>query len=241
MLRTNWVIALATVIAGALLSVATVRGDDGKGRATAVQWDDGGLGPGGFQVALRDGDDDGPPGPPRGGDYPRTPPPRTFERNREPDGRQPPPPPRDGDERQRPPEGRPYSPAQPRGPDGGRPMPDAFDGPGMLRGGAEMEKRDPEMYKLLKADRDLERQTHELAMQYRRAASSEREQIKQQIDELVNKHFDVRQQRRALELKRLENELQRLREAIEKRASARAVLVEKRVSEVIGREDEIGF
>ena len=75
-----------------------------------------------------------------------------------------------------------------------------------------MKDRDPEMYKVLKEDRDLEHRTRELAMQYRRASSDERTKIKQQLEETVNKHFDVRQQRRTLELKRLEGELQRLRE-----------------------------
>lgn len=97
------------------------------------------------------------------------------------------------------------------------------------------------MFKLLSQNMDLERQSRELAMQYQQAASGEREKIKQQIVELVNKHFDVRQERRALELKRLETQLQRLRETMEKRSKARKELVERRVSELIGREDEVGF
>jgi hypothetical protein len=111
-------------------------------------------------------------------------------------------------------------------------------GPGNLEA---MQKIDPEMYKLLKEDRDLERQTRELAMQYHRAPSSQREKLKPQIVELVNKHFDVRQQRRSLELKRLEDELQRLRETIDRRSKARKEIVEKRVSELVGREDDLRF
>ncbi len=69
----------------------------------------------------------------------------------------------------------------------------------------------------------------------------QREKLKPQITELVNKHFDVRQQRRSLELKRLEDELQRLRETIDRRSKARKEIVEKRVSELIGREDDLRF
>jgi hypothetical protein len=111
----------------------------------------------------------------------------------------------------------------------------------MGRGIEALKDRDPEMYKLLKEDMDFERQSRELAVQYRRASGDERAKIKQQIEDVVGKHFDARQQRRLLELKRLGSELQRLREAIDRRAEARNKLVEKRVSDLVGREDEVGF
>jgi hypothetical protein len=104
-----------------------------------------------------------------------------------------------------------------------------------------MKNKDPEMYKLLKQDMVLERESRELAMEYRRAPKDQREKIKQQIEELVNKHFDVRQQRRTLELKHLEEELQRLRDVMDRRAKSRKDVVEKRVSELTGSEDELRF
>ncbi len=108
-------------------------------------------------------------------------------------------------------------------------------------GAGALEKSDPEMYKLVKADMDLERQTRELAMQYRQAPTDERAKLKAQVTELVGKHFDVRQQRRALELKRLEAELQRLREASDRRQKAREKLVGQRVDDLLGHEDEERF
>ena len=92
------------------------------------------------------------------------------------------------------------------------------------------------MYPLLKEDYDLERQTGEVAIQYRRAPREQRPAIKERLQELVNKHFDVRQQRHRLELKRLEEELQRLRDAIDRRNEARQALVGKRVSQLLGEE-----
>jgi hypothetical protein len=44
-----------------------------------------------------------------------------------------------------------------------------------------------------------------------------------------------------LELKRLEEELQRLRESVDHRTKARKELVEKRVSDLLGKEDLTGF
>ena len=68
--------------------------------------------------------------------------------------------------------------------------------------------RDPEMVKLKQADMELEQQSQELAMAVPAGAKEEREKIKKQIIEVVNKQFDVRQQRRLLELKRMEEELE---------------------------------
>jgi len=108
-------------------------------------------------------------------------------------------------------------------------------------GAPSLEESDPEMFKLVKADMDLERQTHHLAMQYRRASSDERPKLKEQLKELVAKQFDVRQERRALELKRIEARLQSLREAMERRLKARQKLVEQRVSDLVGQEEEPTF
>ena len=96
------------------------------------------------------------------------------------------------------------------------------------------------MYKLLKEDRGLERWTREVAIQYQRAPNKQKEVIRAELDGLVNKHFEVRQQRRLLELKRLEEELKRLRDAIDQRNEAREELVGKRVSELLG-EKELDF
>jgi hypothetical protein len=123
---------------------------------------------------------------------------------------------------------------------------EAVGGLGMGRGSRDLhleylEKYDPEMYKLVKADMDLERQTRELAMQYRRAPSDQRAKLKEKIKEVVGKHFDARQERRTLELKRLEAELQRLRESVERRQKAREKLIDDRVSDLVGHEEESGF
>jgi hypothetical protein len=133
-------------------------------------------------------------------------------------------------------------------------MPGMGPGPGgMLPGGpiggpggmgtpwSMMEKTDPEMYKLMMADMKLERETRELAVQYRQAPSDRRAEIKEKIKELVAKHFNVRQERWALDIKRLEAKLQQLRERMERRLKARDKLVAERVSELLGREDEEHF
>jgi hypothetical protein len=104
-----------------------------------------------------------------------------------------------------------------------------------------MEKSDPEMFKLVRQDMELDRQTHETVADYRKAPTDQRDKIKKQIQELASKQFDVRQERRNLDLKRLDGELQRLREAIERRNKARDQIIEKRVAELLGTDVDTGF
>ena len=97
------------------------------------------------------------------------------------------------------------------------------------------------MYKLLKAEADLDRQTTALAAKYRQTPASQRDEIKKQLEKLVNQHFDARQNRRQLEIKRLEEGLQRLRDAIAERNKARQEVVNKRVKELLGQADDVTF
>jgi len=176
----------------------------------------------------RGGNLDGPPG----------------SRDRLPEG--PPPPP--GKRGDHPPFGGPRGDGPPP-PDGpprdGRP----HDGPPPGRFGQEQELRrmeelkelDPEMYELEKADRELDRQTLDLSEQYRRAPKDKQEALQKQLAEAVSKHFDVRQSRRELHLKRLADELDKLRESITRRNDVRDQIIGKRVAELIGEQDDLAF
>jgi hypothetical protein len=138
---------------------------------------------------------------------------------------------------------RPEPPDGPRGPgEKGPPMrggPDGSQPPGpWLRMDMEtLKTRDPELYKAMQEDRELERQTRDQAEQYREAGKDEQAKIKDKLGEIVNKHFAVRQQLRTLEVKRLEQQVKQLREKIEQREKSRKDIVAKRLSELIG-EDE---
>ena len=100
---------------------------------------------------------------------------------------------------------------------------------------------DPEMNELMKQDVDLDRQAHELAASAREARGEERNKLKSQLAELVNKHFDVRQKRRELSLKRMEEELQRLRDAIASRNKSRESIVDNHVKELVGDPRDLEF
>jgi hypothetical protein len=93
---------------------------------------------------------------------------------------------------------------------------------------------DPEMAELMKQDRELGNHAEDLAAQYQRASQDEKEKLMKLVVETVNKHFEVRQQRRKLTLDRMQKELERLRGEIELRNSQRETRVKQRVQELIG-------
>lgn len=149
---------------------------------------------------------------------------------------------------------RPFGPGGPRpggpqeqgppeqGPDGRGPEGDRPPAGRMPRENLEQMKiHDPDLFKLVTVDMELERQSHDAAHRYRDASKDERAEIKAKLAEIVNEHFGVRQKLRSLEVKRLEENLKELREKIEQRAKNQKSLVEKRLTELLGPEDDEHF
>ncbi len=97
-----------------------------------------------------------------------------------------------------------------------------------------MKANDPELYKAMQEDFNLERQSRDLADQYRRARKADQAKIKEKLVEIVNKHFEVRQQLRNLEVKRIEEQLKQLRDKIDQRTKNRKDIVDKRITELTG-------
>jgi hypothetical protein len=104
-----------------------------------------------------------------------------------------------------------------------------------------LEQDDPQMYQLMVEDNRLDREALALARQVREAKSEEREKLRAELAVVVNKHFDVRQQRRELSLKRMEEELKRLKDAMESRAKGRDEIVQKRLTELVGADKDLEF
>ena len=104
----------------------------------------------------------------------------------------------------------------------------------------QLEKSDPDLFKLLKQDAELERTTRQLTMQYRQTVDADsKAEIGAQLAETVANHFDVRQKRRPLELERLEKELNRMKELFEKRNDSRDKIIEQRLKELKGEEESL--
>jgi hypothetical protein len=96
-----------------------------------------------------------------------------------------------------------------------------------------MHRPDPEMTELLKKEDELDSRANDLAAQYQRAGSAEKDKIQKQIEETVNKQFDVRQQRRKLQLDRMQKELEDLRTLYENKNTSRDSLIKGRVQQLL--------
>ena len=112
---------------------------------------------------------------------------------------------------------------------------------GVLRHEGPSMPGDPEMDKLIRAEMDLDRRTHALARDFRQAPKEQREKLKADLKKLVSEQFESRQQRRRLEVTRLEQELKRLSEATDRREKSKREIIEKRLSDLLGEEAEPGF
>jgi replicative DNA helicase len=105
----------------------------------------------------------------------------------------------------------------------------------------QLKQYDPEMYQLEMSDQQLEREIAGLTQQLRRAPREKRDELKIQIKQLVEKHFDVRQSRRQLHVKRLQEDLEKLKQAIDRRNELRPQVIERRVAELVGEESALDF
>lgn len=106
-----------------------------------------------------------------------------------------------------------------------------------------MRDRDPEMFKLTQMEQELDRRSHELSDQLRRGrgqGGEQNEQLKRQLAETVNQHFNVRQERRELELRRMEQQIEQLRNMVKSHREKRDSAVQHRISQLIG-EDDLDF
>jgi uncharacterized protein YukE len=131
---------------------------------------------------------------------------------------------------------RPFGPPRPDGP----PLSGGPRGPAPFNLD-ELRERDPEMFALMQSDIDLDRRTHELASAVQRAEGAEQAALRKELERAASEHFDVRQERRSMQLKRMEEELARLRESIEKRNEIRSAIIQQHIAELLGENENLDF
>ena len=102
-------------------------------------------------------------------------------------------------------------------------------------------REDPQIQELNKRDKELEHMTRELVRRFREADSPDQEEFKRKLTDVVNQHFEVRQQRRARMLERMRKQLERLEKAIQRRNESRDTIVERRIAQLTGEEHELDF
>ncbi|MCD5397508.1 hypothetical protein LR003_01065 [candidate division NPL-UPA2 bacterium] len=102
----------------------------------------------------------------------------------------------------------------------------------------DLKKEDPERYEKVVHIKELERESRQLARKYREINDpEEREIIRANLNNLLSEIFDLRQEERETETKRLERELKRLREKIIRRWENKEAIVNRRLKEMTGEVD----
>lgn len=102
-----------------------------------------------------------------------------------------------------------------------------------------MRRNDPDRFKLLQADAELDRQIKELVRQYKYETNPEQKEVlRKKITELCTKHFEVRQQRRELDLARMKAWLSQMEQAVEKSRLNKDKIIEQRVNSLL--DDSLG-
>lgn len=134
-----------------------------------------------------------------------------------------------------------FPPGRPEGPDDKPGFEGEHPKPGPEPRLERLRQTDPEEFRFVQTDQMLEKETHALAEQFRRSEGETREKLRKQIAEAVGKHFTWRQERREREVKRIEEQLERLRQAVKARAEKREELIQRRVAELLGEREEVGF
>ena len=105
-----------------------------------------------------------------------------------------------------------------------------------------LEPADPEMAKLEQGDAMAGQKVAQIVEEYK-AATGEEEQAKVRfkLKQATIEHFVVRQAKRELEVTRLEDRLEKIRQSIATRKELQEQIIERRVAELLGETDDLEF
>lgn len=102
-----------------------------------------------------------------------------------------------------------------------------------------MRKNDPERFKLLQADAEMDRKIKELVFKFKKETDAEKkESLRNEISDLCVKHFEVRQQRREMDLARMKAWLNQMEQGIEKSRQNKDKIIEQRIKFLL--DDNLG-
>jgi hypothetical protein len=91
-------------------------------------------------------------------------------------------------------------------------------------------------------EQQLAHQAHELARKLRDAkAEADKDKLKAQLAETLEKQFDLRQKRHTTEIENLEAQVKKLKELVQKRQEARRDIINKRLDQLQREAEGLGW
>ncbi len=104
----------------------------------------------------------------------------------------------------------------------------------------EFMQRDPEGYQRMLKMRKLEQECNDLVQKYRKETNEEtRKTLRGQLAQIASELFDIRQANREQEIKRIEEELARLRNNLQKRKSSKQEIVDHHLKGILGEKEDL--
>ena len=98
-----------------------------------------------------------------------------------------------------------------------------------------LKEKDPDRYGRVAEEKRLERESRQLAQQYRKTEDeAEKTRLKGELQSLLYELFDYRQMNRKDEIERLEKRLAELREANQERLASKEEIVQRRLDALLG-------
>ena len=104
-----------------------------------------------------------------------------------------------------------------------------------------MERNDPEMTKLIKAENDLDRRTQELARAYRDAPKDQRAKLKEDLKKVVDRAVRDPPAASQAGIDPLRGGTETAPRGTERREKNKQQIIEKRISDLLGEEADAGF
>jgi len=96
---------------------------------------------------------------------------------------------------------------------------------------------DPSLEKDVVRGISLEYEVRELSLQYEKANETEKAKIKEKIKANLNELFDIRTKGQEIRIKRMSEEIAKLKANLEKRKANKAKIVEQRLNQLTGEKD----
>lgn len=89
--------------------------------------------------------------------------------------------------------------------------------------------------------RKLEKKSHELARNIRRAGDGETADLNEELEDLVNQIFDLKLEARQERISKISDDLESLRVQVQERSASRDQIIRRRLSELRGEQDTLDW
>lgn len=98
-----------------------------------------------------------------------------------------------------------------------------------------LRKMDPKLYNKRLGIMKLERESFDLAEEYRKVENEqERRKIKEQLRTILSEQFDLKEEEKSARIKKLEDEIARLKEELAKRKKNKEEIINMRLKDLLG-------